>query len=92
MSQHSRNYQCGVLIGQGLSPDQAVKEVGMVVEGFYTTQVYERAHDLSIDMPITQSIYRILKEGLSAEEVTAISCEEVEKKKNNKKEFNFCIY
>ena len=32
-SQHSRNNRCGVLIGQGIEPDEAVKQVGMVVEG-----------------------------------------------------------
>ena len=32
-SVHSRNNRCGNLIGQGMTPDQAVKKVGMVVEG-----------------------------------------------------------
>lgn len=32
-SQHSRNNKCGQLIGKGLSPKQAIEEVGMVVEG-----------------------------------------------------------
>ncbi len=64
MSPHSRNYQCGYLIGQGHSPQQAVEEVGMVVEGFYTTQaVSELAHEKEIDMPITQGIQSILKNG-----------------------------
>ena len=30
---HSRNNRCGILIGQGKSIDEAVKEVGQVVEG-----------------------------------------------------------
>ena len=32
-SMHSRNNRAGILIGKGESPEQAVKEVGMVVEG-----------------------------------------------------------
>ncbi len=32
-SRHSRNNKAGYLIGKGLSPQEAIKEVGMVVEG-----------------------------------------------------------
>ena len=32
-SKHSRNNRCGYLIGQGYSTEQAIKQVGMVVEG-----------------------------------------------------------
>ena len=32
-SMHSRNNRCGMLLGQGLSPEEATKKVGMVVEG-----------------------------------------------------------
>ncbi len=32
-SMHSRNNRCGMLIGQGMAPEDAVREVGMVVEG-----------------------------------------------------------
>ena len=32
-SKHSRNNRCGYLIGQGISPADAVKQVGMVMEG-----------------------------------------------------------
>lgn len=43
-SMHSRNRRCGIMIGEGLPPDEAVKKVGMVVEGMYTTQAaYELA-------------------------------------------------
>lgn len=30
---HSRNNRCGMLIGHGMAPEDAVREVGMVVEG-----------------------------------------------------------
>ncbi len=32
---HSRNRRCGILIGQGKPVDEAVKEIGAVVEGYY---------------------------------------------------------
>ncbi|MBR5543724.1 MAG: NAD(P)-dependent glycerol-3-phosphate dehydrogenase, partial [Oscillospiraceae bacterium] len=38
MSMHSRNRRAGILIGKGHSIDEAIKEVGAVVEGYYATQ------------------------------------------------------
>ena len=68
-SMHSRNRRCGILIGQGMKPDDAIKEIGMVVEGIYTC---EAAHKLSkrggVEMPITESIYHCLHEKISVEE------------------------
>jgi len=43
-SKHSRNRNAGFLIGQGFSKDEAVKKIGMVVEGISTTYA---AHDLA---------------------------------------------
>lgn len=61
MSEHSRNYRAGFLIGQGKTATEAIKKVGMVVEGFYSTSsAYELAQTEGIDMPITAAIYRIL--------------------------------
>src|SRR5699024_7671800 len=34
-SMHSRNRRCGILIGKGTPTQQAVKEIGAVVEGYY---------------------------------------------------------
>lgn len=60
-SEHSRNRRCGFLIGQGLSPEQAVERVGMVVEGMYTADAaYELAQDASVEMPIAEAIYRVI--------------------------------
>ena len=36
-SKHSRNWNAGYLIGQGLSKDEAIKKIGMIVEGIPTT-------------------------------------------------------
>ncbi len=63
-SMHSRNRRCGILIGQGLSIEEATKEVGMVVEGIKTTKsAYDLSKKLGVEMPITQKLYGILYEG-----------------------------
>ncbi|MBS7527395.1 NAD(P)H-dependent glycerol-3-phosphate dehydrogenase [Fusibacter paucivorans] len=68
-SQHSRNRRCGILIGEGLSFDNAIESVGMVVEGAYTVKAaYRLMTKLKIDMPITKVLYRVLYEGKNARE------------------------
>ncbi len=60
-SVHSRNRRCGLLMGEGLSPEEAVKQVGMVVEGMYTTEAaYQLANKVGVEMPITEMIYRVI--------------------------------
>ncbi len=60
-SMHSRNRRAGILIGQGKSVEQALDEVKMVVEGYYTTEpVYRLSKKLGITMPITSEAYAIL--------------------------------
>lgn len=66
-SMHSRNRRCGILIGQGMSPADAVKEVGMVVEGMYTAEAaYELAHKVGVDMPFTDRIYKVIQGEMDA--------------------------
>lgn len=60
-SMHSRNRRAGILIGQGKTPEEATKEVKMVVEGITTTaSVYKLSQRLNIEMPITNQLYDIL--------------------------------
>ena len=69
-SMHSRNRRAGILIGQGKSLDETLKEVKMVVEGITATEVaYDVANKMDIDMPITSAIYSVLYEGKNANEV-----------------------
>jgi len=69
-SMHSRNRRAGILIGQGKSLEETLKEVKMVVEGITATEVaYEVAKELNVDMPITNAIYSVLHGGCSANEV-----------------------
>ncbi len=60
-SMHSRNRRCGIMIGEGISPDEAVKKVGMVVEGMFTAQAaYELAKQVNVEMPITEAIFEMI--------------------------------
>ncbi len=69
-SMHSRNRRAGILIGQGKSLEETLKEVKMVVEGITATEVaYEVAKKLNIEMPITNAIYSVLHDGANPDEV-----------------------
>jgi glycerol-3-phosphate dehydrogenase (NAD(P)+) len=68
-SMHSRNRRAGILIGQGKSVDEAMKEVGAVVEGYYAAEsAYELGKQQGVEMPITTAAYQVLYEGRSAAE------------------------
>ncbi|MDR2908373.1 MAG: NAD(P)-dependent glycerol-3-phosphate dehydrogenase [Oscillospiraceae bacterium] len=63
-SMHSRNRRCGILIGEGVPPAEAVKQIGMTVEGYAAAKT---AHGLAlrhgVEMPITAEVYKTLYEG-----------------------------
>ena len=63
-SMHSRNRRCGILIGKGTPPDQAVKEIGGVVEGYYAAaNAKALAEKLGVEMPIAAAAYEVLYHG-----------------------------
>ncbi|MBR4890482.1 MAG: NAD(P)H-dependent glycerol-3-phosphate dehydrogenase [Clostridia bacterium] len=65
-SMHSRNRRAGILIGQGKTAEEAMKEVNMVVEGVYAVkEAYRLSKRLNVEMPITEQAYRIIFEGES---------------------------
>lgn len=67
-STHSRNYTLGYKIGQGKTVDEALSEMNMVAEGFYTTEsVHNLAKEKNIDMPITSALYGVLFENVPLE-------------------------
>lgn len=64
-SMHSRNRRAGILIGQGVSPQEAVERVG-TVEGYACTKnAWELSQELGVEMPITEQLARVLFEGKS---------------------------
>lgn len=71
-SMHSRNRRAGILVGQGKTPEQAMEEVGAVVEGYYATKsAYQLAKSLNVEMPIIQAAYAVLYEGKEAAQVVS---------------------
>jgi glycerol-3-phosphate dehydrogenase (NAD(P)+) len=60
-SMHSRNRRAGILIGQGKTPEEAIKEVKMVVEGFYTAKPLQMlSRKYNIEMPIIAESNEVL--------------------------------
>lgn len=72
-SMHSRNRRCGILIGEGVSPQEATEKIGMVVEGMFTTEAaYSLAEQVGVEMPITECIYNVINGKLGPEEAVEI--------------------
>lgn len=63
-SVHSRNNRCGMLLGQGVAPQEAVKQVGMVVEGINALSAAMRLMErYQVDMPIVRAVNAVVNEG-----------------------------
>ena len=70
-SMHSRNRRAGILIGQGKDVQEAMQEVGAVVEGYYAAKsAYELGKRMGVEMPIVEAAYKVLYENASARDVT----------------------
>lgn len=68
-SMHSRNRRAGILLGQGHSLEETLKEVGMVVEGINAAaNVHALQQKYHVSMPISEMIYKVIFEGLDAKE------------------------
>jgi glycerol-3-phosphate dehydrogenase (NAD(P)+) len=60
-SRHGRNRHAGELIAQGLTPEQAVAEIGQTVEGLTTAPVLrDLSHRLGVELPITEGVCAVL--------------------------------
>lgn len=67
----SRNRRFGMMLGSGVSVDNAMKEIGQVVEGWYNTkEVYILAERYGVEMPICTEIYNVLYKGKSPLDAT----------------------
>ena len=65
MSGHSRNRNFGYHLGRGLTTNEALEQVGMVVEGYYTVRAAaELAVEHGIEMPITVGVDDVVFKGL----------------------------
>lgn len=63
-SRHSRNRRAGILIGQGISSQEAVEKVGSTVEGYFAADAaYRLSRRLGVEMPIIRQVHQVLHEG-----------------------------
>ena len=71
-SEHSRNRKAGKLIGQGKSLEETKNEVGMVIESIDNIDVaYELGKIYNVEMPIVNTVYKVIYEGLDAKEAVS---------------------
>jgi glycerol-3-phosphate dehydrogenase (NAD(P)+) len=68
----SRNYRLGFALGKGGTVDDAVAEIGQVVEGVSTVKhVKEKADALGVYMPLVNGLYKIIYEQQSIKTMLA---------------------
>lgn len=61
---HSRNFTCGTFIGQGYKPDDAIKKVGMVVEGINALPAaMQLAKRNNVEIPIINAVNEVVNHG-----------------------------
>ena len=66
-SKHSRNRKAGELMGQGMTMEEATKEVKMVVEGVYSAKAaLALGKKYYVTMPIIEEVNKVLFENKSA--------------------------
>lgn len=60
-SPHSRNWRAGSMLASGLSLDEVLERMGMVVEGVRTTKSAKAlSARFGVEMPITDQLYEVL--------------------------------
>jgi glycerol-3-phosphate dehydrogenase (NAD(P)+) len=70
-SRHGRNRRAGELIARGMSPDDAVAEIGQVVEGLTTAPALrDLARRNGVELPITEAVCEVLS-GASLNELVS---------------------
>ncbi len=66
----SRNRRFGRALASGKPINQAIAEIGQVVEGYHAAKaVHMVAKKQGVDMPICEHVYRVLYEGMSIPDV-----------------------
>ena len=79
-SQHSRNNRCGMLLGQGMSVDEAIKTVGMVVEGLNALPAAMRLKKkYGVKMPIVKAVDALVNQGVAPVETVRMLMERGQK-------------
>ena len=69
-SVHSRNNKAGNLLGKGYAPEEAIKEVGMVVEGINAIPAAMKLLErYQVEMPIIEAVNAIVNQGANPKDV-----------------------
>jgi len=77
-SQFSRNRMFGMMVGKGYPVKAAKLELNMVAEGYYSSKsIYEINQNHQVDMPIANTVYKILYENASPKKEIAILTEKL---------------
>lgn len=72
-SLHSRNLRCGKLIGSGVPVDEAVAQIGAVVEGLNAlSAVLELSAHCNVEMPICEMVGKVVSGRIAPEEATSL--------------------
>ncbi len=68
-SMHSRNNRCGMLIGKGVPVEEAVRQVGMVVEGINAIPAAMRLKEhYGVELPIVEKVHEVVAGKISPED------------------------
>ncbi len=71
-SMHSRNNRCGMLIGQGIPAQEAIKQVGMVVEGINALPAaMQLAKKYNVELPIAEAVNAVVNLNADPKETVA---------------------
>ena len=69
-SSHSRNNRCGILLGQGVPVQEAVRRIGMVVEGLNALPAaVSLCRQYHMEMPIIEGVRRIVEDHADPAEI-----------------------
>lgn len=72
-SVHSRNRKAGELIAKGYSIEEAKKEIGMTIESIDNIDsAYLLSKKHNIEMPIVETVYQVLYNGLDPKDAVDI--------------------
>src|SRR5690606_26906281 len=64
--EYSRNREVGLRLAKGQTLDEILQQLGHVAEGVHTAcEVYKRATELGVEMPITCEVNQVLLHGQS---------------------------
>jgi len=68
----SRNRRFGLALGKGVDVEQAMTDIGQVVEGYRNTkEVHMLAQRMNVEMPIVEQVYQVLYQGKEARSAAA---------------------